>query len=97
MKPEGLDIEVELMMEKLYGSALAHLDSTDYAMAAERLTQMMTMDIFQEVDEELKVKPKVFKDAPGWYQDADGNLYKYDGVVWDVVPDGKVEDLEFLG
>lgn len=33
----------------------------------------------------------------GWYQDAGGNLYNYDGVVWDVVPGAKIKDLEYLG
>lgn len=33
----------------------------------------------------------------GWYQDADGNLYQYDGVIWDEVPKEKIEKLEYLG
>jgi hypothetical protein len=33
----------------------------------------------------------------GWYQDIDGNLYKYDGVVWDEVPKDRLEKLEYLG
>jgi hypothetical protein len=33
----------------------------------------------------------------GWYQDADGNLYQYDGVIWDEVPKDRVEKLEYLG
>jgi hypothetical protein len=33
----------------------------------------------------------------GWYQDIDGRLYKYDGVVWDIVPECKLADLEYLG
>lgn len=33
----------------------------------------------------------------GWYQDGDGNLYKYDGVIWDEVPKERLEKLEFLG
>lgn len=32
----------------------------------------------------------------GWFQDLAGNLYHYDGVVWDVVPDSSLE-LQFLG
>lgn len=33
----------------------------------------------------------------GWYQDRDGNLYRYDGVIWDEVPSARIEDLEYLG
>ena len=33
----------------------------------------------------------------GWYQNSRGELYHYDGVVWDNVPSEKVSDLEFLG
>ena len=33
----------------------------------------------------------------GWYQDGKGSLHHYDGVVWDSVPNGQIEELEFLG
>ncbi len=33
----------------------------------------------------------------GWYQDSNGNLYQYDGVIWDEVPKERVEKLEYLG
>lgn len=33
----------------------------------------------------------------GWYQDGQGNLYQYDGVIWDEVPKDRVENLEYLG
>jgi hypothetical protein len=33
----------------------------------------------------------------GWYQDSKGKLFHYDGVVWDIVPDAKVQELEYLG
>jgi hypothetical protein len=33
----------------------------------------------------------------GWYQDSKGSLYHYDGVIWDVVPDGNISRLEYLG
>ena len=33
----------------------------------------------------------------GWYQDSVGGLFHYDGLVWDIVPRHRVQDLEFLG
>lgn len=33
----------------------------------------------------------------GWYQNSRGELFKYDGVVWDKVPSEKLENLEHLG
>jgi hypothetical protein len=33
----------------------------------------------------------------GWYQDKEGKLYHYDGVIWDIVPEAKVVNLEHLG
>jgi hypothetical protein len=33
----------------------------------------------------------------GWYQDSKGGLFHYDGIVWDIVPDAKVQELEYLG
>lgn len=35
--------------------------------------------------------------SSGWYQNSIGDLYHYDGVVWDKVPAEKIENLEFLG
>ena len=35
--------------------------------------------------------------SPGWYQNASGELFKYDGVVWDKVPSERLESLEYLG
>ena len=35
--------------------------------------------------------------SSGWYQNSIGDLYHYDGVVWDNVPGEKIENLEFLG
>lgn len=33
----------------------------------------------------------------GWYQDKEGKLYHYDGAIWDVIPEVKVVNLEYLG
>lgn len=33
----------------------------------------------------------------GWYQNSRGDLYHYDGVIWDEVPNEQIKDLEFLG
>jgi hypothetical protein len=34
---------------------------------------------------------------PGWYQDSQGDLFKYDGVVWNEVPSEPLKNLEYLG
>lgn len=33
----------------------------------------------------------------GWYQNRVGDLYHYDGTVWDEVPGEMIRDLEYLG
>ena len=33
----------------------------------------------------------------GWYQSKSGELYHYDGVIWDEVPKERLEELEYLG
>ena len=44
------------------------------------------------------LKPEKYVDVlAGWYQDREGKLYKYDGVVWDEVPEVKASELEYLG
>lgn len=35
--------------------------------------------------------------TPGWYQNLKGELFHYDGVIWDTVPNEKIKDLEYLG
>jgi hypothetical protein len=35
--------------------------------------------------------------SAGWYQNSSGDLFHYDGVVWDTVPSESVRNLEFLG
>jgi hypothetical protein len=42
--------------------------------------------------------PDTFEEVePGWYQDKKGDLFFYDGIVWDIVPTVKISDLEYLG
>lgn len=33
----------------------------------------------------------------GWYQNLSGELFHYDGSIWDNVPGERVQELEFLG
>lgn len=33
----------------------------------------------------------------GWYQNAASELFFYDGVIWDKIPDEKINELEYLG
>lgn len=58
------------------------------------------LDIQDSLEEETRPKAGRFPHVEyqtGWYQDLDGNLYKYDGIVWDVVPETRTGRLEFLG
>lgn len=71
--------------------------------------KMKGTPIFDMLEKEMNVKLPEFltrddigrfipeKIAVGWYQNSRGDLYHYDGVVWDNVPNEKVSDLEFLG
>lgn len=66
--------------------------------ASEARTELL--DIFEDLDAigKPKADPNRFVDyKAGWYQDLEGNLYKYDGVVWDIVPRKEAGELEFLG
>ncbi len=33
----------------------------------------------------------------GWYQNSKGDLFHYDGTIWDNVPNEKLQELEYLG
>lgn len=49
----------------------------------------------------LKEDERTVKEAKkhmkGWYQNSKGDLFHYDGIVWDDVPGESIKDLEFLG
>lgn len=47
--------------------------------------------------EELKFMNPGVDFGSGWYQNRKGELFHYDGVVWDVVPAESIKDLEYLG
>lgn len=33
----------------------------------------------------------------GWYQNSKGDLFHYDGTIWDNVPEERIQQLEYLG
>lgn len=70
----------------------------------EELVEKYGKEIFEEPElPEFMRKEKLVNEVmdafarQGWYQNSAGDLYHYDGVVWDNVPQEKTEDLEFLG
>ena len=48
-------------------------------------------------DVERDSKGRFIDTVMGWYQNSHGDLFHYDGTVWDSVPTEKINDLEFLG
>jgi len=42
-------------------------------------------------------KGRFVESKSGWYQNANGDLFHYDGTVWDSVPKEAIRDLEYLG
>lgn len=70
----------------------------------ERLIRDGYLDLDKDINE-LMMKEMNYYQPPvivegvkvGWYQDSKGELFHYDGVVWDVVPDGRIDQLEYLG
>jgi hypothetical protein len=102
MKPEELERESELnRIVALLEQGEMNADIADdviryFEGLSELKTELLEIDNAIEVIRD-KTKPNRFVDyKAGWYQDLKGNLYKYDGVVWDVVP-GRDTKVEFLG
>lgn len=101
MNPDELGREAEL--DRII--AMLERDRFDHTVADE-VIKYFEKD-FSEIKDELtdisdsldkKIKPNRYVDyKSGWYQDLKGNLYKYDGVVWDNVPGLETGELEFLG
>lgn len=54
----------------------------------------MYMDLEFIHPEREEMKP-VFES--GWYQNGSGDLFHYDGVIWDTVPKEEIRELEYLG
>lgn len=72
--------------------------------------QFVNSPIYDELKQKYNIEmPEFLKDVPrdsngkfietvvGWYQNSKGDLFHYDGTIWDEVPDEKVSNLEFLG
>jgi hypothetical protein len=63
--------------------------------------------IFEMLERELRTrlpnppardsKGRFIEVVAGWYQNSSGDLFHYDGVVWDKVPSERLESLEYLG
>lgn len=100
----GAAVEKERILRLLSDSDGFELDEIQDILASygtdasEVRTELL--DIFEDLDAigRPKAEPNRFVDyKAGWYQDLNGNLYQYDGVVWDVVPVKEAGELEFLG
>lgn len=74
--------------------ASVDLEERDRELKEDRDRLLRTLKFFEDVEDPRAVKHEEIK--PGWYQDIDGYLYLYDGVVWDEVPPMPIKDLEYL-
>ena len=74
--------------------ASVDLEERDRELKEDRDRLLRTLKFFEDVEDLGSVKHGETK--PGWYQDIDGYLYLYDGVVWDEVPPMPIKDLEYL-
>ena len=54
----------------------------------------MYMDLEFMHPEREEMRPVV---ESGWYQNGNGDLFHYDGVIWDNVPKEEMKELEYLG
>lgn len=75
--------------------ASVDLEERDRELKEDRDRLLRTLKFFEDVEDPRATKREEIK--PGWYQDIDGHLYSYDGVVWDEVPPMPTKDLEYLG
>lgn len=54
-------------------------------------------DLPEFLTEDVYTRAKDVATQIGWYQNSKGDLYHYDGTIWDNVPEEKINNLEFLG
>jgi hypothetical protein len=52
---------------------------------------------YRELDFIKSERSKFTEAVMGWYQNSDGDLFHYDGVIWDKIPKEAIQELEFLG
>lgn len=108
----GLESDGDMIYVRSTGGRLQWLKAND--MSSDRKWVELTPTYARRLEAGLKVeefvdslesfKPKdVVEEKPkfanGWYQDSNGKLYQFDGVVWlGTVPSNKLmESLEYLG
>lgn len=101
MKPDSMDRAAELLrlgfdideIEALMGS----WTDSSLEIRNELLDLQNSLEEIQESRTTSQPVNRFVDYKTGWYQDLDGNLYKYDGIIWDVVPGRETGELEFLG
>lgn len=63
-----------------------------------KLVEKYQLDGLPEfLKEDERTVKEAMKHMKGWYQNSKGDLFHYDGIVWDDVPGESIKDLEFLG
>ena len=98
MNPDSMHKAVELMQLGFDIDEIQEYISASSGLADIRNELLAVKDALEEVHEAKSNPGSKYVDyKSGWYQDLNGNLYQYDGVVWDVVPGRESGELEFLG
>jgi len=98
---EDWDQRLDTLLERLEDIEEESVDYLDLDKDYHEAVMGITRDEFgrfitKEQDTKQVSTPPVVT-SKGWYQDKEGKLYHYDGVIWDIVPDVKVVNLEHLG
>jgi len=83
--------EEKLMSTPIYDELLRE------KMEAARVEDDSDLPEFLRDNKDTMSKMKEIEVVVGWYQNSKGDLFHYDGTIWDNVPGDKLQDLEFLG
>ncbi len=83
--------EEKLMSTPIYDELLRE------KMEAARVEDDSDLPEFLRDNKDTMSRMKEIEVVVGWYQNSKGDLFHYDGTIWDNVPSDKLQDLEFLG
>jgi hypothetical protein len=82
--------------EKLMGTPI-YDELLREKMEAARVEDDSDLPEFLRDNKDTMSRMKEIEVVVGWYQNSKGDLFHYDGTIWDSVPSDKLQDLEFLG
>ena len=95
---ERMGVEDKMVLNSLSFAIGKYEGALEGTPIYDKLVEKYQLDGLPEfLKEDERTVKEAKKHMKGWYQNSKGDLFHYDGIVWDDVPGESIKDLEFLG